>query len=79
MGQARRLPLTGKFSIIWPPGDSSQWAMRMTIPAPAHRLPTLDYMLKLNEDPESIFYHKIDTDHIGIAGHSQGGRALIMR
>ena len=51
----------------------------MTIPAPAHRLPTLDYMLKLNEDPESIFYHKIDTDHIGIAGHSQGGRALIMR
>ena len=30
-------------------------------------------MLKLNEDPESIFYHKIDTDHIGIAGHSQGG------
>ena len=47
--------------------------MRMTIPAPAHRLPTLDYILKLNEDPGSIFYHNIDTDHIGIAGHSQGG------
>ncbi len=34
---------------------------------------TLDYILKLNEDTSSKFYGKIDTDNIGIAGHSQGG------
>jgi len=34
---------------------------------------TLDYVLALNVDQESIFYGKIDTDNIGITGHSQGG------
>lgn len=34
---------------------------------------TLDYMLMLNKDPSSPFYGKIDTDHIGVGGHSQGG------
>lgn len=34
---------------------------------------TLDFMLRLNEDKSSDFYGRIDTDHIGIAGHSQGG------
>lgn len=34
---------------------------------------TLDYLLKLNEDKNSIFYQKIDTGNIGITGHSQGG------
>lgn len=34
---------------------------------------TLNYVLKLNEDENSKFYGKIDTDNIGIAGHSQGG------
>ncbi|MBS1363607.1 MAG: alpha/beta hydrolase [Bacilli bacterium] len=34
---------------------------------------TLDYLLQLNEDSNSVFYQKIDTDNIGIAGHSQGG------
>ncbi|MGM9594412.1 MAG: alpha/beta hydrolase [Candidatus Onthomonas sp.] len=38
---------------------------------------SLDFMLKLNADPESVFYQKIDTDHIGIAGHSQGGVGAI--
>lgn len=38
---------------------------------------TLDYVLALNEDKESIFYGKIDTDNIGITGHSQGGVGAI--
>lgn len=38
---------------------------------------TLDYLLSLNSDPNSVFYGKIDTAHIGIAGHSQGGVGAI--
>lgn len=38
---------------------------------------SLDYVLKLNEDKNSIFYNKIDTDNIGIGGHSQGGVGTI--
>ncbi len=38
---------------------------------------TLDFMLAQNEDPSSIFYQKIDTDHIGVGGHSQGGVGTI--
>ncbi len=34
---------------------------------------TLDFVLGLNKDDDSIFYGKVDTEHIGIAGHSQGG------
>lgn len=34
---------------------------------------TLDFMLALNADPDSAFYGKIDTENIGITGHSQGG------
>lgn len=30
-------------------------------------------LLEQNDHPESIFYQKVDTDHIGISGHSQGG------
>lgn len=33
---------------------------------------TLDFLLALNEDPDSIFYQKIDIDNIGISGASQG-------
>ena len=33
----------------------------------------LNFLLKCNDDSESIFYHKIDTDNIGSVGHSQGG------
>lgn len=39
---------------------------------------TLDYMLEENENKDSIFYHKIDIDNIGIFGFSQGG-ASVMR
>lgn len=38
---------------------------------------TLDFILSLNEDPQSIFYDRIDTENIGIVGHSQGGVGAI--
>lgn len=38
---------------------------------------TLDFMLALNEDPQSVFYGHIDTDNIGVTGHSQGGVGAI--
>lgn len=34
---------------------------------------SLAYLLKQNDTSDSIFYQKIDTAHIGITGHSQGG------
>lgn len=34
---------------------------------------SLDYMLVLNADENSLFYQKADTANIGVAGHSQGG------
>ena len=34
---------------------------------------TLAYLLNQNDDPNSVFYQKVDTAHIGITGHSQGG------
>lgn len=37
---------------------------------------TLNYMLDCNENTDSIFYHKIDTENIGITGFSQGGAAV---
>lgn len=38
---------------------------------------TLDFILGLNENKNSNFYGKIDTNKIGIAGHSQGGVGAI--
>lgn len=37
---------------------------------------TLTYLLEQNENADSIFYQKVDTEHIGISGHSQGGVAV---
>ncbi len=34
---------------------------------------SLNYILALNDNAQSEFYQKIDTDKIGSAGHSQGG------
>ncbi|MCD7860047.1 MAG: hypothetical protein LUH51_07810 [Firmicutes bacterium] len=34
---------------------------------------SLDYLLHENENTSSVFYGKIDTENIGIVGHSQGG------
>lgn len=36
----------------------------------------LNDMLSLNEDESSIFYHKIDTENIGLTGFSQGGAGV---
>ena len=38
---------------------------------------SLAFMLEQNETATSIFYGKIDTDNIGIGGHSQGGVGAI--
>lgn len=37
---------------------------------------TLAWLLEQNADPDSPFYQKADTGHIGISGHSQGGVAV---
>ena len=37
----------------------------------------LDLLIALNEDPGSLFYHKLDTDNVGSAGHSQGAIGAI--
>lgn len=36
----------------------------------------LAWLLERNSDPDSIFYRRVDTRHIGISGHSQGGVAV---
>lgn len=38
---------------------------------------TLDFILSLNDNKDSIFFEKIDVENIGIAGHSQGGVGAI--
>ena len=38
---------------------------------------TLNYILSLNDNKESIFYNKLDIENIGISGHSQGGVGAI--
>ncbi|MGF6824669.1 pimeloyl-ACP methyl ester carboxylesterase [Microbacterium sp. ZKA21] len=37
----------------------------------------LDYLVEMNDDPQSELYQRVDIDRIGIAGHSQGGAAAI--
>ena len=34
---------------------------------------TLEYILKLNDSNQSLFFNKIDINKIGLSGHSQGG------
>ncbi len=36
----------------------------------------LTFLLAENENPDSVFYQKVDPDNIGIGGHSQGGAAV---
>ena len=38
---------------------------------------TLRYLLALNDNPDSVFYGKVDADNIGISGHSQGGAGVL--
>ena len=37
---------------------------------------TIRFLISENENTDSIFYHKIDLDNIGVGGHSQGGPAV---
>ena len=37
---------------------------------------TLDYLLRANNDANHPFYQRIDTAHVGLTGHSQGGMAV---
>lgn len=37
----------------------------------------IDYIIEQNKTPDSIFYGKVDTDRIGLTGHSMGGGAAI--
>lgn len=37
----------------------------------------LDLLVELNEDEESVFYHKLDLECVGAAGHSQGAIGAI--
>ena len=41
------------------------------------QIASVDFILKKNEDPDSVFYGKVDTEHIAAAGHSQGGRSAV--
>lgn len=41
------------------------------------QIASLNFILEANEDPDSVFYNKVDTEHIGFAGHSQGGRSAV--
>jgi hypothetical protein len=46
-----------------------------TAPTNKVQLRALDYAAALNEDPDSVLYHKLDLDNIGAMGHSQGAGA----
>lgn len=37
---------------------------------------TIEFLIAENENKDSMFYHKIDIENIGIGGHSQGGPAV---
>ena len=41
------------------------------------QIASVDFILAENEDPDSVFYQKVDTEHIAAAGHSQGGRSAV--
>ena len=41
------------------------------------QIAAIDFILAQNEDPNSVFYQKVDTKHIAAAGHSQGGRSAV--
>ncbi|MEO2212751.1 NINE protein [Paenibacillus amylolyticus] len=50
--------------------DDSSWSGQSSSDA-------LKFILGLNSDTDSIFYDKLDTNNIGISGHSQGGVGAI--
>lgn len=38
---------------------------------------SIDFILAENENPDSVFFGKVNTGKIGAAGHSQGGRSAV--
>lgn len=38
----------------------------------------IDYVTAADKDPKSPFYGKVDLDHVGMTGHSQGGQGAIV-
>jgi Chlorophyllase enzyme len=53
--------------------SNSTWTN--TAPTDTVQLKALDYAKALNEDPKSVLYQKLDMEHIGAMGHSQGAAA----
>lgn len=41
------------------------------------QIASIDFILQKNNDANDIFYNKIDTNTIGVIGHSQGGRSSV--
>ncbi len=41
------------------------------------QISSMEYILSQNENQSSVFYRKVNTDKIGAAGHSQGGRSSV--
>lgn len=41
------------------------------------QIASIDFILSKNNDKNDIFYNKIDTNKIGVIGHSQGGRSSV--
>ena len=38
---------------------------------------SVDFIINENKDSKSIFYNKVDVEHIGAGGHSQGGMSAV--
>lgn len=38
---------------------------------------SIDFILSENTNPSGVLYQKVNTDKIGVAGHSQGGRSAV--
>jgi hypothetical protein len=53
--------------------SNSTWTN--TPPTKGIQLKALDYAKALNEDPKSALYQRLDLEHIGADGHSQGAAA----
>jgi hypothetical protein len=53
--------------------SNSTWTN--TAPTNTVQLKALDYAKTLNEDPKSPLYQRLDLEHIGAEGHSQGAAA----
>ena len=41
------------------------------------QIASIDFILAENEKPGSVFFGKVNTDKIAVAGHSQGGRSAV--